>query len=213
MWIYPLPPITMVIDKNSNGYYCSQVWDPHQRQPSYYQINDEPPTVTSTRNRLLIAYYNYGNGFSEDQSRRRIGFVAYYESMSSIRVSDAIMAASLTGHEHYPQAVAFFSSPLINASGDSNCLTFVYTLRSNLRVKITSHIRTITLINWNVDGGRAFHRATLNMPKGIYKIIWETTHLREHGSSGNSPHHRYRATVKEIVIHPMRCQIVGRSNQ
>ena len=123
------------------------------------------------------------------------------------------MAASLTGLQHYPQAVAFLSSPLLNVSYASHCMTFSYTLRSNLRVKITSHSRTVTLINWGVDGGRAFHRAAIDLPRGIYKIIWETTDLREHLSNGDSPHNHYRAIVTEIEIHPMDCHFVGRFHQ
>ena len=165
----------------------------------------------SSSNDLWIGYRNFGP--TKDQNGSRIGFLAYYESITPIRVSDVIMAASLAGPEHYLQAVAFLSSPVMNVSDNRNCLTFVYTLRSNLRLKITSHGSTITLINWGVDGGRAFHRAALDLPQGIYKIIWETTHLRGHLSSGTSPHHRYSAIVREVDIHPMKCQALGRSCQ
>ena len=101
-------------------------------------------------------------------------------------------------------------SPLLNITDDDECLKFVYSMRSNFRVKITSHTTTVTLVNRAVDGGRAFHRAVIGLPQGVYKIVWETTDLRRSLGKGNSPHVRYRATVKEFSIHPAKCQIVGR---
>ena len=169
-----------------------------------------PPTVRSTRNRLVIFFESGTAGVERGSSKLGKGFLAYYKTIVPGPEFGVIMVASLTGIQYYPQAVAFLSSPLLDVSGDGNCLSFRYSLRSNFRVKITSHRRSITLLDWGVDGGRAFHRAAIDLPQGIYKIIWETTDSREFLGFKNSPHSLYRATVKDIIIHPATCQIVGR---
>ena len=201
----------MMSGKFINEHDCSQVIDYfHDGRSDIYRGNHKPPIILSIGNKLQMLYRNSPHGVSINQSSPRMGFVAYYKSIVSIPISNIMMAASLSGTQYYAQAIAYLSSLLLNISDDSNCLTFTYTLRSNLRVKITSHSRTGTLINWNVDGGRAFHRAAIDLPKGVYKIIWETTYMMEYLVSSNSTHNRYRAIVKGIKIHPVRCQIAGR---
>ena len=169
-----------------------------------------PPTIRSTGNRLQILFESGTADARNGASKLGKGFLVYYKAITPGPETDVTMAASLTGRQYYPKAIAFLSSPLFNVSDDNNCLTFRYSLRSNLRVKITSHSRRATLMDWAVDGGRAFHRTAIDLPQGIYKIIWETTDSREYLGDNKSPHNLYRATVKDANIYPMKCHNVGR---
>ena len=119
------------------------------------------------------------------------------------------MAAFRNG-AYYSEAVAFLISTVLNVPTGGYCLSFSYSMRSNLRVKITSNRHTTTLANWAVDGGRAYHHTNLPLPKGIYKIIWETTDGRMVLGESGSPYHRYLVTVDEIHIHPYDCLEIGR---
>ena len=119
-----------------------------------------------------------------------------------------LMAASRLGAQ-YSKAVAFLISPLVDIQTSGYCVTFPYSLRSNLKVKITSNSYTATLANWIVDGGRAFHHAALDLPQGIYKIIWETTDNRKDFVTSETPYNRYLVTVDDITIHTHECFDVG----
>ena len=187
-------------------YVHSQVKDSDGSTIGVYRSVRYPPTIRSTGSRLEIVF----DSGTRDVGNNKLGkgFLAYYESIATIP-DFSTMAISLTGR-YNPQAVALLMSPLLNITDDDKCLKFVYSMRSNFRLKITSHTATVTLVNWAVDGGRAFHRAVIGLRQGVYKIIWETTDLRWSLGKGNSPHVRYRATVKEISILPAKCQIVGR---
>ena len=138
-----------------------------------------------------------------------IGFIAYYETVRPIPDDVTLMAASLMG-AYYPHAVAFLTSPSVDVPVDGYCLTFSYSKRSNLRVKVTSHKDTTTLAKWVADGGRAFHRASLALPYGIYKLILETTDVRRDFAMPQTPYNRYPVTVDEINIHPIKCLNIGK---
>ena len=136
-------------------------------------------------------------------------FIAYYESLVPIVRDLTVMAASRTG-TYYSKSAAFLISPLVDIPAGGYCLTFSYSMRSKLAVKITSHRQTTTLANWIVDGGRAFHRAVLDLPLGIYKLIWETRDGRRNIGGSGTPYTRYIASVGAIFIHPMKCLDIGR---
>ena len=162
---------------------------------------DYPPTLQSIGNRFKITHTNYLPGLSS-------GFVAYYESLGPVPSDATFRAASLMG-TYYSKAIAFLKSPMVDVTAKKHCLTFSYSMRSNLRVKATFHRLTITLANWIVDGGRAFHRAVLDLPQGVYKIIWETTNSREDTTGVQSPYNRHHVTVDEIFILPHDCRDIG----
>ena len=165
-----------------------------------------PPGIRTSSNHVVIV-------FISGRPAPGRGFVAYYEALGSIQNPGAFMGASLIGMQVYPEATAFLSSPLVNIQFGGACLIFYYSVRSNLRVRITRQSHTHTLVNWGVDGGRAFHRANLDLPDGIYKIIWETIELRTVAGRLQSPHNRYRASVSNIAIHPVECHAIGKCSR
>ena len=169
------------------GKYCSAVY---------------PPTIESVDNSLLIKYITAVKaGFVT-------GFVAYYESLGPVPYDITSMAAFRRG-AHYSKAVAFLMSPLLDVQTDKHCLTFFYSMRSNLRTIISSHANSVTLANWVVDGGRAFHRAALPLPQGTYKLIWETTDGRRDVGEYGTPYNRNLVTVDQIRIHALGCIEIG----
>ena len=159
---------------------------------------NRPATIKSTGNRLQITFRS-GTGTNG------VGFVAYYEITGVIPAPVILMAASLTGSLNNRKAMAFLLSPLVEVSETGSCLTFKYSLRSNLIVKRTTQTATDTMVVWGVDGGRAFHRAALDLPQGLCKLIWETTDLRTNLGKSNSAFERYRVSIAEIHIYRTNC--------
>ena len=167
-----------------------------------YCFDNYPPSVQSISNRLEIKYASRVGGWVT-------GFVAYYESLGPAPNGITFMAA-FRGGAYYSEAVVFLISTILDIPRGGYCLTFSYSMRSNLRVRITSHSYTTTLANWIVDGGRAFHHADLPLPEGMYKIIWETVDGRKDLGKPETPYHRYLVTVNEMHIHPNQCLDIGR---
>ena len=180
-----------------------QIWEQDSIVKGPYCKINHPPAYRSISNRLDIKYiYEIRNTVT--------GFIAYYETIGPIpNHITSIMAASRRGFYH-SEAITFLISPLMYIPEGGYCLTFLYSMRSNLRVKATSHKNTATLVNWVVDGGRAFHRAVLPLPYGHYKLIWETTDGRKVWAKHQTPYNRYFVTVDDINIHPLRCLDMGR---
>ena len=180
-----------------------QIWEKDGSKKGHYCHAKYPPTLQSTGNGFDIKYI-YEQGY------RVTGFVAYYESVGPIPSDITFMMAASRKGPYYAEAVAFLLSPLIDVPNGGHCLTFSYSMRSNLRVKVTSHKNTVMLANWVVDGDRAFHRAALALPHGKYKLIWEITDSREDFAEPATPYNRYLATVDNINIHNNRCFDIGK---
>ena len=183
--------------------YSLQIIEKDGSTKGRYCRSEYPPTIQSNSNLLLVKYTN------KHRQAKPTGFIAYYKTVRPIPDEVLFMAASLTG-AYYADAVAFLISPLLDIPMDGYCLTFSYSMRSNLRVKVTSKKHTTTLANWIVDGGRAFHRAALVLPHGIYKLIWETTDARRDFAIPQTPYNRYPATVDQISIHSINCLDIGK---
>ena len=182
---------------------CSfQIWEKDGSMKGPYCQTNYPPAVHSISNRLEIKYINANGGVLYE-------FVAYYESLGPIP-SDSTFMSAFRIDTDYSEALAFFMSPLVNVPMDGYCLTFSYYMRSNLRVMMTSYQHTTTLANWVVDGGRAFHRAALDLPQGTYKLIWETIDGRNIVGASEAPYNRFLASVDGINIHNAQCFDVGR---
>ena len=185
---------------SADTYLLFQIFDTDGSQlGGAYCGYNHPTTIRSTGNRLQIKFRS-GTGTNG------VGFVAYYEITEAIPVPGGIlMAASLTGSLNNRNAMAFLLSPLVEVSETGSCLTFKYSLRSNLIVKRTNQAATDTMVVWGVDGGRAFHRAALDLPQGLYKLIWETTDLRTYLGKSSSAFERYRVSIAEINIYRINC--------
>ena len=194
---------SVVIVGFANNLNLFQIWQNDGSTKGPYCSAHYPPTVRSIGNLLKIKYITVLAGTIT-------GFVAYYESIGPVPNGITFMAASRRSAYH-SKAIAFLSLQLVDVPVGRHCLKFSYSMRSNLRVLITSHRNTITLANWMVDGGRASHHAALDLPQGIYKIIWETTDSR--GNLGETPYNRYLATVDDINIHSRKCLDIGRCIQ
>ena len=170
-----------------------------------YCHDNYPPSLQSLSNILEIKYASTRNGSSN-------GFIAYYESLGPAP-NDIMLFAASRGSTYYSEAVTFLMSPLVNIPVGGYCLSFSYSMRSNLRVKVTTQQYTATLSNWVVDGGRSFHHAVLPLPQGMYKILWETTDTRKDVGDSGTPYHRYLVTAFGISIHHRECRTIGKSMQ
>ena len=121
-----------------------------------------------------------------------------------------MMAARLTGQISNLNARAFIITPFITVGKRGSCLTFSYFVRSLLEIKLTSESETIVIASYNVDGGRAWHRARLTLITGRYRILWETRDASARVKNLLTPYQLYHAAVDDIDIRRNYCARTGK---
>ena len=106
-------------------------------------------------------------------------------------------------------AKTYVMSPELEVTSPS-CLRFRYFLRSNLEVKWTSTTKTRTLALFEVDGGLALHEAFIDLPYGIYSLIFEVMYNLTRTHKPSDYYSYYRASIDDIQVESYACKDVSK---
>lgn len=115
-----------------------------------------------------------------------------------------MLAAQFTTTQPYSSARSIALTPETILHNEA-CLTFRYSMQSNLVVQATNVSMTRVLLHFRVDGGLSFHKTYVDLQLGRYQLLWDVTYDMDVVTDSEEEHDMYRATIDDIVIHDITC--------